>query len=141
MAVKFNRRLKTKVVLDMTPMIDIVFQLIIFFMLATQVKITTGMEFELPKAENLSKIAETPLKITVVNKNSIMVGTQKTNLTNFSVILSESAVTGSNDRKSVILYGNKSIEYELLINIMDILRNRKEKHCDNCRVCSFDVDG
>lgn len=122
MAVKFNRRLKTKVVLDMAPMIDIVFQLIIFFMLATQVKITTGMEFELPKAENLSKIAETPLKITVVNKNSIMVGNQKTNLTNFSVILSESAVTGSNDRKSVILYGNKSIEYELLINIMDILK-------------------
>lgn len=122
MAVKFNRRLKTKVVLDMAPMIDIVFQLIIFFMLATQVKITTGMEFELPKAENLSKIAETPLKITVVNKNSIMVGTQKTNLINFSVILSESAVTGSNDRKSVILYGNKSIEYELLINIMDILK-------------------
>ena len=32
MAVKFNRRLKTKVVLDMAPMIDIVFQLIIFFM-------------------------------------------------------------------------------------------------------------
>lgn len=122
MAVKFNRRLKTKVVLDMAPMIDIVFQLIIFFMLATQVKITTGMEFELPKAENLSKIAETPLKITVVNKNSIMVGTQKTNLINFSAILSESAVTGSNDRKSVILYGNKSIEYELLINIMDILK-------------------
>lgn len=122
MAVKFNRRLKTKVVLDMAPMIDIVFQLIIFFMLATQVKITTGMEFELPKAENLSKIAETPLKITVVNKNSIMVGTKKTNLTNFSAILSESAVTESNDRKSVILYGNKSIEYELLINIMDILK-------------------
>lgn len=122
MAVKFNRRLKTKVVLDMAPMIDIVFQLIIFFMLATQVKITTGMEFELPKAENLSKIAETPLKITVVNKNSIMVGTKKTNLTNFSAILSESTVIGSNDRKSVILYGNKSIEYELLINIMDILK-------------------
>lgn len=122
MAVKFSRRLKTKVVLDMAPMIDIVFQLIIFFMLATQVKITTGMEFELPKAENLSKIAETPLKITVVNKNSIMVGTKKTNLTNFSAILSESTVTGSNDRKSVILYGNKSIEYELLINIMDILK-------------------
>lgn len=122
MAVKFNRRLKTKVVLDMAPMIDIVFQLIIFFMLATQVKITTGMEFELPKAENLSKIAETPLKITVVNKNSIMVGTKKTNLINFSAILSESAVTGGNDRKSVILYGNKSIEYELLINIMDILK-------------------
>lgn len=122
MAVKFNRRLKTKVILDMAPMIDIVFQLIIFFMLATQVKITTGMEFELPKAENLSKIAETPLKITVVNKNSIMVGTKKTNLTNFSVVLSESTVSGNNAQKSVILYGNKSIEYNLLIQIMDILK-------------------
>lgn len=122
MAVKFTRRLKTKVVLDMAPMIDIVFQLIIFFMLATQVKITTGMEFELPKAENLSKIAETPLKITIISKNSILVGTKRTNLANFSQVLSESTATSNGDRKSVILYGNKSIEYELLIQVMDILK-------------------
>lgn len=122
MAVKFTRRLKTKVILDMAPMIDIVFQLIIFFMLATQVKITTGMEFELPKAENLSKIAETTLKITIISKNSILVGTKKTNLANFSQVLFESASASSSDRKSVILYGNKNIEYELLIQIMDILK-------------------
>ena len=122
MAIKFTRKLKTKVILDMAPMIDIVFQLIIFFMLATQVKITTGMEFELPKAENLSKIAETPLKITIVNKKNILVGSKKTNLINFSQLLSESGANPVTDQKSVILYGNKSIEYELLIQVMDILK-------------------
>lgn len=103
-------------------MIDIVFQLIIFFMLATQVKITTGMEFELPKAENLSKIAETPLKITILNKKNILVGSKKTTLVNFSQLLSKSEVNPATGQKSVILYGNKSIEYELLIQVMDILK-------------------
>ena len=122
MAIKFNRRLKTKVVLDMAPMIDIVFQLIIFFMLATQVKVTTGMEFELPKAENLSNIAQTPLKITIISEKSIVVGSNKTNLANFSVVLSESTSADTTAQKSVILYGNKSIEYELLIQVMDTLK-------------------
>ncbi|MEE1290858.1 MAG: biopolymer transporter ExbD [Spirochaetota bacterium] len=122
MAIKFNRRLKTKVVLDMAPMIDIVFQLIIFFMLATQVKVTTGMEFELPKAENLSNIAQTPLKITIISEKSIVVGSKKTNLANFSVVLSESTSADATAQKSVILYGNKSIEYELLIQVMDTLK-------------------
>lgn len=122
MAIKFNRRLKTKVVLDMAPMIDIVFQLIIFFMLATQVKVTTGMEFELPKAENLSNIAQTPLKITIISEKSIVVGSKKTNLANFSVVLSESTSVDATAQKSVILYGNKSIEYELLIQVMDTLK-------------------
>lgn len=122
MAIKFNRRLKTKVVLDMAPMIDIVFQLIIFFMLATQVKVTTGMEFELPKAENLSNIAQTPLKITIISEKSIVVGSKKTNLANFSVVLSESTSADVTAQKSVILYGNKSIEYELLIQVMDTLK-------------------
>lgn len=122
MAIKFNRRLKTKVVLDMAPMIDIVFQLIIFFMLATQVKVTTGMEFELPKAENLSNIAQTPLKITILSEKSIVVGSKKTNLANFSVVLSESTSADTTAQKSVILYGNKSIEYELLIQVMDTLK-------------------
>jgi biopolymer transport protein ExbD len=122
MAIKFNRRLKTKVVLDMAPMIDIVFQLIIFFMLATQVKVTTGMEFELPKAENLSNIAQTPLKITILSEKSIVVGSKKTNLANFSVVLSESTSADATAQKSVILYGNKSIEYELLIQVMDTLK-------------------
>jgi biopolymer transport protein ExbD len=122
MAIKFNRRLKTKVVLDMAPMIDIVFQLIIFFMLATQVKVTTGMEFELPKAENLSNIAQTPLKITIISEKSIVVGSKKTNLANFSVVLAESTSADTTAQKSVILYGNKSIEYELLIQVMDTLK-------------------
>lgn len=122
MAIKFNRRLKTKVVLDMAPMIDIVFQLIIFFMLATQVKVTTGMEFELPKAENLSNIAQTPLKITIISEKSIVVGSKKTNLANFSVVLAESTSADATAQKSVILYGNKSIEYELLIQVMDTLK-------------------
>lgn len=122
MAVKFTRRLKTKVVLDMAPMIDIVFQLIIFFMLATQVKVTTGMEFELPKAKNLSSISEAPLKITLISRSVILVDNTRTSFDNFPEILKDTLRLNQSSRKSVVLYGNKKMEYELLIDVMDILK-------------------
>lgn len=122
MAVKFNRRLRAKAIVDMAPMIDIVFQLVIFFMVATTFKTTTGMELVLPNAENVSAITETPLQITVINSQEILVGNRKTNLDGLESLLSESSGAGSGDRRSVVLSGDRKIEYGLLISIMDILK-------------------
>ncbi len=121
MALKFNRRLKTKIILDMAPMIDIIFQLIIFFMLATQVKITTGMEFELPQAKNVSKISDTPLKVTLISTKEIVVGNIRTSISDFPKIIANHTV-GDEEQRSIILYGNKSVPYEMLISVMDILK-------------------
>lgn len=122
MAVKFNRRLRAKAVVDMAPMIDIVFQLVIFFMVATTFKTTTGMELVIPKAENISEITETPLKITVVDRNSIQVGTLNVKFSELESVLLSSGRNESGSRKSVILYGDMKMEYALLIEIMDILK-------------------
>lgn len=122
MAIEFKRRIKPKVVVDMVPMIDIVFQLVIFFMVATTFKTTTGMELEIPAASLVSEISTAPLKISILSKDNILVGTKKTTLDNFKTILQEEVVKDSVAKRSVVLYGDKKMNYELLIEVMDVLR-------------------
>ncbi|OHD12108.1 MAG: hypothetical protein A2Y34_03445 [Spirochaetes bacterium GWC1_27_15] len=122
MGIQFTRRYKTKAIVDMVPMIDIVFQLVIFFMVATTFKTTTGMELELPKSNYLATISTTLLKITIIDANNILVGDLKTDISNFAQIIRKESKINTNQKKSVVIYGNKSMEYQLLIDIMDILR-------------------
>ncbi len=123
MAIQFNKRLRAKAVVDMAPMIDIVFQLVIFFMVATTFKTTTGMELVIPKAENISTISETPLKITIIDRENIIIGNKKVAFSDVSTVLASTPASDSGERKSVILFGDKKMEYNLLIDIMDILKS------------------
>lgn len=118
MAIRFTRRHKPKALVDLVPMIDIVFQLVIFFMVATTFKTTSAVELELPQAQEVSEITETPLQIVVVDRDTIYVDELKTAYKNLHSIISE--YKGSN--KAAIIYGNRTMEYQLLIDVMDVLR-------------------
>ncbi len=122
MGIKFIRRHKTKSVIDMVPMIDIVFQLVIFFMVATTFKVTTGIELDMPKADYLSTISTTPLKITIKDKDNIFIEDKKTDINSFHYVFKKQVIKDSSIKKKVIIYGNKDIEYQLLIDVMDVLR-------------------
>ena len=122
MALKFNRRLRAKAVVDMAPMIDIVFQLIIFFMVATTFKTTTGMELRLPQATQVTTISTTPLQITIVNEQKIKVGTQTATIESLDAILRSTTYAESTDRKTILLSADENTNYKLLIQVMDIVK-------------------
>lgn len=122
MAIKFKRRLRAKATVDMAPMIDIIFQLIIFFMFATTFKTTTGMELKLPQAENVSQIMETPLKITIIDRDNIFISGKKVKFNEVDSVIKNIISESKGDRKSVVLYGDRRMEYQLLIDMMDLLK-------------------
>lgn len=55
---KFKRNSKRRIVahVEMTPLIDVVFQLLIFFMLSSTFVVQTSIPIEIPKAEGASKL-------------------------------------------------------------------------------------
>ncbi len=120
MAITFTKKNKQKSVIDMIPMIDIIFQLTIFFMVATTFKITSGIELELPKAATVSDVTTTQLSVSIVNENQIMVGNASTNFSELPLIVADEAK--KSPARSAIIYGDKNMEYNLLIEVMDILR-------------------
>ena len=120
---KFKRRLAPRAVVDLIPMIDIVFQLVIFFMVATTFKLAPGISVILPDSETAENIAMTTTIISVVNSNEIYVNDIRTTLDKMMGILGN--IKKTDDEKtvhSVVISGNKNIPYELLIRIMDRIR-------------------
>lgn len=118
MGINFTRRHKPKALVDLVPMIDIVFQLVIFFMVATTFKTTSGIELELPRAKEVTEITETPLNISILSRNTIYINERKTTLEELPRLIGEY----KSSHKSAIVYGSKAMEYQLLIDVMDILR-------------------
>lgn len=64
---KFSRskKLKTRVTLDLTPLIDVVFQLILFFMLSSTFVVHSAVNIEMAQARGASQYEQKDLSITL----------------------------------------------------------------------------
>ncbi|MBI3306298.1 MAG: biopolymer transporter ExbD [Candidatus Omnitrophica bacterium] len=116
---EFIRPRKSSLGLDMTPMIDIVFQLLIFFMLSSSF-LNPSLKLTLPKA--IQQDQREPEKIVVsADKNgNIYVNTQKVPREQLKAQL-ENRFAGD-VKKAVHLRGDAEMPYKFFVEIMDIAR-------------------
>lgn len=126
---KINRGRSRNLILDMTPLIDVVFLLLIFFMVATSVKdASSSINIELPKSssgEKLErKIIEVKIdkdrKIYLIEKVGKEVKSEVLSLQEFKEKLPK--VIESSSEKDVLISGNKDIEYQYLVGVLDIVK-------------------
>lgn len=90
-------------------------------MVATTFKTTSGKQIELPKSSVVSEIKETPLKITIVSENEIYIEDFKTNYQGLDATMEERVNKITKRQSGVVIYANKTTNYQLLIDVMDIL--------------------
>jgi len=119
---RLERRLKPTINIDMTPLIDVVYQLVIFFMITSVFKMAPGIALELPGAATASSVAVTELRIVAVSEDEIYVGKERTSLAGLETLVRR-AVEGTDpkDRRAV-LEGDKAMPYQLMVSILDALR-------------------
>ena len=120
-AIRFARKNKPKSFIDMVPMIDIIFQLIIFFMFATTLKTIDVVELNLPNAKYVTTIPTAPLNISVIDYDTLYIDKKKVDFKGFEKIIKSESIKKDKNR-NIVIYGNKEMEYQLLIDVMDILR-------------------
>ena len=137
---KRKKRRRIGVRLDMTPMVDVAFLLLTFFMLTTAFRLPQTMEISIPEDEaenNQVKIAETNiLQIRVTEDNTIYwnIGNgapQKTDLKDLRKIFVERSDKNIQDGKGngpkekykliMLIKIDKKAKYEHMINIVDEL--------------------
>ena len=119
---RFRRRLVPETNLNLIPLIDVVFQLIVFFMVATTFIITPGISLLLPTSNTAEPVAMTRLVVTVVSRNEIYFNKEKHDLESFSLRLSEVTEEERAAIKTVVLEGDRSVPYSLLVEVLDVLR-------------------
>jgi biopolymer transport protein ExbD len=120
---KIRRRLKRTAVADMTPMIDIIFQLVIFFMISSVFNTAPGIDIELPQGETSQTMEITPLVLTITSNEDLYLNKDLVPTEKLKDALIKYKKTVDDKTTQVVLKGDHNISYGKFIEIMGILRS------------------
>jgi len=118
------RRLKPQISLDLTPLIDVVFQLVIFFMISTTFNTAPGIELNLPESSTAVSVKVDQVRITFVSEDEIYLNEDLHSIASLEEELDNLAPVLRDQDKPVIVEGDSKAPYQLLIQILDMLRAR-----------------
>ena len=127
---RIKRRSGGTLVLEITPLIDVVFLLLIFFMLATSFDERSAVKIDLPKS-TAAKTKSTLKEVQVLvdkeknvylryTDNSGKSQSEKLDLSNFVSVVSEKLNTS--ESKDVMISADKAIDYGFIVEIMSLLK-------------------
>ena len=127
---RIKRRSGGTLVLEITPLIDVVFLLLIFFMLATSFDERSAFKIDLPKS-TAAKTKSTLKEIQVLvdkekniylryTDNSGKSQSEKLDLSSFVSVVSEKLNTS--ESKDVMISADKAIDYGFIVEIMSLLK-------------------
>ena len=125
---KFLRKKNSEISLEVTPLIDIVFLLLIFFILNSQFEKLTSLEFNLPKvnSEQLDEINGKNLVIEITAIEEIILNGQKLSEITFNS-LNNYIKENFSQFSSAVISADSNTKYKYLVTIMDVLnRNNFE---------------
>lgn len=119
---QFRRRLKPQVNVNLVPMIDVVFQLVIFFMVSSTFILTPGITIIFPSSTTSEPVAMSKIVVTVVSREEVYFNKEKYGIRELDEKLSSITEEERSDIKTVVLEGDRGISYSLLIEVLDLLR-------------------
>jgi len=118
---KFINQQKTSFSIEITPLIDIVFLLVIFFVVTSKVGDSQFLSLDLPKAESFEyNVVESNNEISITSDGSIYINEIVYNINNIKEI--EQAIFElDNQSNSIILSAEATSLHIWIVGIMDIL--------------------
>ncbi|MBU2063305.1 MAG: biopolymer transporter ExbD [Candidatus Omnitrophica bacterium] len=120
---RFRRHLeleKGQKEINITPLVDMVFLLLIFFMLTSSFIIMPGIKINLPKAVTSEAIREKNIIITINNENAIYLNEKPITTTELTQYLAE--VVKSKKEKPLLIKADKDAQLGIVVKIWDICR-------------------
>lgn len=107
--------------LDMTPLVDVVFNLLIFFMLSTTFITTPGIKINLPEASSKElKVQEKEVRIALTRRGKIYLNRKLVTLNDVRKILKQKARI--NPKMLVIIQADEQVIHGKVVEIMDIAK-------------------
>lgn len=119
---QFRRRLKPNAVVDLVPMIDVVFQLVVFFMVSSTFVMTPGISLDLPQSTSSEPVVMTRLVVTVGGEDEIYLNRERYDLQGLNGALADLDGDEEEALRSVVIEGDKDVSYDLMVRVLDVLR-------------------
>ncbi len=118
---KFISNNKSDFSIEITPLIDIVFLLVIFFVVTSKVGDSQFLSLELPKTESFQyKTVQSSNEIVIVNNGTIYVNDRAFNINNLEE-LDQAIFELENNGNSFILSAESNSLHVWVITVMDML--------------------
>lgn len=113
--------------IDLTSMIDVVFQLLIFFMVTTTFVTAPGLSVDLPAASSQDMVRESKdLTVTITKEGSLSLGQEQITLEDLERRFTDAATQSK--QSVVIIQADKSVEHGLVVQVMDLARKGGIEH-------------
>ncbi len=117
----FKPTIKKKSSIDIVPMIDVIFVILIFFMLFTTFRNTpTGIELQLPRAVTISEQKKENFVIDIDSSGNIYYKGEKLTYERLTKIARD--VYAENNQVVAIINADRNVKYDHIISAMDSLR-------------------
>lgn len=120
---ELDRRKKATTALDIAPLIDIVFLLLIFFILSSNFVSDKGFKIKLPKAANADKQDRENITVLIDGKQAIYIGKRKVGLQNLAEELRKALE--ADEGKNVVIKADKQTDIGFVVEIMDMAKTAK----------------
>ncbi|WP_028468785.1 ExbD/TolR family protein [Neptunomonas japonica] len=120
---KFQRQNREEVSVNLTPLIDVVFLLLIFFMVSTTFTKESHLEIDLPQASEETTVQDTPKAIEIIideeGQYSVngapLVNTQEKTLRQAMLKL-----IGGDDRPALVITADAKTPHQSVVTAMDV---------------------
>ena len=118
-----ERRKKVSVELNIAPLIDVVFQLLLFFVLTTSYVTNPGIEVALPKAASAVPVQKEHIELYITKDNAVYCNNEKVTMGSLRKRLENMPSLS----KTVILKADKSVELGMVVQVIDVVKQTNIK--------------
>jgi biopolymer transport protein ExbD len=118
---EFDRVRKIKRHIDIAPLVDVVFQLLIFFMLTANFIMQPGIKVTLPEAQHTSPQEENQIIVFIDQQNQLYVNREKTDISQLKQRLSDHLKQSG--KRYIVLKADTETNLGLAVKVMDIAKD------------------
>ena len=119
---KFNRRLEPRAMIDLVPMIDVLFQLILFLFVSTTFAVLPGISLNLPQSTTAEGTRTNGITITVSADGNLFVNADKVPIESLDAALQSLSVSVPKETVPVSLEADALVPNGTIVKILDSLR-------------------
>jgi biopolymer transport protein ExbD len=117
---KLVRKRKSSIQLDIAPLIDIMFMLLLFFLLTSSF-LNPTIPLKLPKAGNKEYVKKQEIIVSVDTKSNVYINRRKITIDTLLPELKRSL--SDSETKRIIFMGDEDLRYKKFIKVMDIIKS------------------
>jgi biopolymer transport protein ExbD len=120
---RFRRKFEPQAAVNLVPMVDVVFQLVLFFLVSTTLALVPGIRLKLPASGTTERVPIRQLVVTVASATELWLNNEP--VASASELNARLAAMSEDDRtalESVIIEADQQVPYGLMVEVLDALR-------------------